>query len=198
MPRVVKVRLVDAPSFLDKEYDYIVPDLLSAQCVTGSFVTVPFGGGNRRHMALVTGEGTASLQDFTLKSVLMVAEAQLSLSDEMMRLVDFLREQTLCTTGDAVHAILPAGALFALAEQYSVTDKCLRDASRLLVQETYLYAYLQKNGSARLDTLRARFGPDAVEYLSHLARLGLVKKELVQKNGMRARENVTYTLISEI
>ncbi len=198
MPRVVKVRLVDAPSFLDKEYDYIVPDLLSEQCYAGSFVTVPFGGGNRKRMALVVGEGTARASDFELKRILMVAEEQMALSPEMLRLIDFLREQTLCTTGDAIHALLPAGALFALTEQYGVTQKCVRDVSRLSAQETFVYAHLQKNGPARLDTLRARFGPDAIEYLSHLVRLGLVKKELVQKNGMGARECVTLTLaISE-
>ena len=194
MPRVVKVRLVDAPSFLDKEYDYVLPDSLSEQCHEGSFVTVPFGGGNRQRMALVVGEGKRAESEFSLKLVSTVAASQLALSPEMMQMVSFLREQTLCTTGDAVHAILPAGALFALTEQYSATDKRLRDVSRVSPQEMYLYTYLQSNGPVRMDTLRARFGAEATEYVAHLLRLGLVKKELVQKNGMRVRENVTLTL----
>ena len=35
MPRVVKVRLLDAPSFLDREYDYSVPVALSDECRPG-------------------------------------------------------------------------------------------------------------------------------------------------------------------
>ena len=49
-----KVRLLDAPSFLDRPYTYSVPDHLDAEVVPGCFVTLPFGGGNRRHVALVT------------------------------------------------------------------------------------------------------------------------------------------------
>ena len=48
--RVVKVRLLDAPVFLDRDYDYSVPEELCDTVRTGSFVTVPFGGGNRRRM----------------------------------------------------------------------------------------------------------------------------------------------------
>ena len=48
---------MDAPSFLDREYDYSVPPELAAKALPGAFVTVPFGGGNRRHMALVTSTG---------------------------------------------------------------------------------------------------------------------------------------------
>ena len=46
--RYVKVRLLDAPFFLDREYDYSVPEELREDLRPGCFVTVPFGGGNRR------------------------------------------------------------------------------------------------------------------------------------------------------
>ena len=53
MSSYARVRLLDAPRFLDKEYDYSIPMALEKEIGRGSFVTVPFGGGNRRHMGLV-------------------------------------------------------------------------------------------------------------------------------------------------
>ena len=50
--RYVRVRLLDAPFFLDREYDYHVPEEFCAQVAAGSFVTVPFGGGNRRQFGV--------------------------------------------------------------------------------------------------------------------------------------------------
>ncbi|MBQ7720695.1 MAG: hypothetical protein IJT56_08940, partial [Clostridia bacterium] len=50
---LAKVNLLDAPYSADITYDYFIPELLVGECVPGVFVTVPFGGGNRRQIALV-------------------------------------------------------------------------------------------------------------------------------------------------
>lgn len=194
MPRVVKVRLLDAPSFLDREYDYSVPEALSNECRTGGFVTVPFGGGNRHRMALVVGEGAPDPTAPPLKPIANVPTPHVSLNEEMLGLVCFLREQTLCTTGDAVHAMLPAGALSSLTEQYRITARPVGDARRLSVQESCLYAYIEENGPVRADTLRARFGAQVAEQLAHLVRLKLVQCDLVNKAAAAAREIVSYAL----
>ena len=107
--RYVKVRLLDAPLFLDKEYDYSVPQELSGEVRPGSFVTVPFGGGNRRRMGLVVAQTERDPALAVTKPIHSVTTPRISLSSEMLGLVDFLREQTLCTTGDAVHAMIPSG-----------------------------------------------------------------------------------------
>ena len=194
MPRIVKVRLLDAPSFLDKEYDYGVPEALDNEVRAGCFVTVPFGGGNRSRIALVVREANGEENGYSLKNIIQLASPHISLSEEMLGLVAFLREQTLCATGDAVHAMLPTGALSALVEQYSVTGKELGDARRVSAEEAYVYAYLQKSGPTRAEALRARFGADVTEHLAHLVRMKLVRKDLVQKSSMRAKEVVTYAL----
>ena len=90
--RYVKVRLLDAPLFLDKEYDYSVPQELSGEVRPGSFVTVPFGGGNRRHMALVTSTGPRDASLSGVKPILAVPTPGVSLDARMLALVDFLRE----------------------------------------------------------------------------------------------------------
>ena len=188
-----KVRLLDAPWFLDQEYDYQVPEDLLESVLPGSFVTVPFGGGNRRRMGLVTSLAEDSSYE-GVKPILSVTTPRISLSEEMLGLVCFLREMTLCTTGDAVHAMIPAGALASLTECYAPTGKSPSDVRHLSTDEAFLLAHLQKVGSAGLGSLRARFGSETETYLQHLMRLKLVTRELRQKNEMAEKEEVSFEL----
>ncbi len=190
----VKVRLLDAPLFLDREYDYRVPAELMGSVAPGSLVTVPFGGGNRRRMGLVVAYAEENPALAVTKPLFSVSTPRISLSEEMLGLVCFLREQTLCTTGDAVHAMIPSGALSGLCERYRSTDKTVKDVRKLTPAEAFLLAHLQKVGSAWFHTLKARFGPDTEENLKHLARLGLAVRELSQKGAMTERETVTFSL----
>ena len=194
MPNDVKVRLLDAPSFLDREYDYSVPPELADKALPGAFVTVPFGGGNRRHMALVVSAGPRDPSLTVLKPILAVPTPHVTLNAQMLALVDFLREQTLCTTGDAVRAMLPTGVLFGLAERYRVTERPVGDVRRLSPEETVLYAHIRQNGPCSADSLRTRFGVLPQEQLEHLIRLKLIAREMTQKDAAAARETVTYRL----
>ena len=195
--RYVKVRLLDAPLFLDREYDYRVPEELSGQLRAGCFVTVPFGGGNRRRMGLVMRETERDPSLKTTKPIRSVSQPRISLSEEMLGLVCFLREQTLCSTGDAVHAMIPAGALAGLTERYIRTDKAAGDARRLSPTEAFMLAHLDKVRECGADSLKTHFGADTEACLLHLCRLGLVRRELAEKAAMAARETVIFSLAAE-
>ena len=112
----------------------------------------------------------------------------------MLALVDFLREQTLCTTGDAVHAMIPAGVLSGLCARYRVTDRPVGDVRRLSTEEAFLYAHLAQNGECSEEALCTRFGESTEEMLAHLLRLKLVSRELVQKNAGAAKEQAIFSL----
>ena len=107
--RTLGVRLLDVPYHLDIEYTYYVPENITAEFTVGEFVLVPFGGANKKHCSLVTSIGET--EDFSrLKPVLSPINEQLALNEEMMALVRFLCDRTLCTVGDAVRRLIPAGA----------------------------------------------------------------------------------------
>ena len=107
---VVGVYLVGVPYVADKQYDYILPPHLPRPA-RGAIVTVPFGRGDhhRRGIVAVCEERE---DDRRLKAVFSVEDPRFSLSEEMLALAAFLREHTLCSFGDAAHAILPP-ALFS-------------------------------------------------------------------------------------
>ena len=49
-----RVHLLDAPLSLDRAFDYFIPSSMRSGIRRGSFVTVPFGKGNRNRLAVVT------------------------------------------------------------------------------------------------------------------------------------------------
>lgn len=105
--RYAGVCLLSAPHSLDREFDYSIPTDQKATVQIGSFVSVPFGRSNQRRNGIVV-----SLKEHTdaprVKPILSVSPSENALSEEMLALIAFLKEQTLCTTGDAVRAMVPA------------------------------------------------------------------------------------------
>ena len=193
MPQYVKVRLLDAPRFLDRAYDYLVPAGLLAEVHTGAFVTVPFGGANRRRVGLVTALADTADYD-AVKPILSVVTPRISLSEEMLGLLSFLRENTLCATGDAVHAMIPAGAFSGFVERFVPTGKVPADVTRLTPEETFLFSYLLRVGGASLSALQNHFGEATEAMLRRLVRMELVSREVEQKGAMREKLCVHYAI----
>ena len=124
--KTVGVRLLDVPQHLDREYTYYVPQTLWLSLAVGDFVLVPFGAANKKHSALVT--SISETEDYSkLKPILAQINASLSLDDEMMSLVRFLCDRTLCTMGDAVHAMIPAGAEGLLLHKVAEFKLCISE-----------------------------------------------------------------------
>ncbi len=100
-----KVWLLDAPSALDRPFDYHIPEHLQGKVCRGSIVFVPFSNANKRRMGLVTEVTDTSDSDRT-KDVIDV-NLRVSFSEEQIAVCNFLKEYTLCTTGDAVRTVAP-------------------------------------------------------------------------------------------
>ena len=110
------VYLLDGARATDRAFDYAVPD--GTDICVGSVVTVPFGKNNRPMNALVTAVGEE--QRAGLKSLISVSDTA-SLTPELVDLAFFMRERTLCTLGDAVHAMIPPDALSRFSASFFIT-----------------------------------------------------------------------------
>ena len=108
--------VIDGSTYsFDKHYDYLIPDELSRSCVVGARVLVPFGRGNIKKQALIMQTGLVETEK-SLKSILSVAEDVPLLTEEMVLMVKWLKENTFCTYFDAIHAILPTGLNLKIKE----------------------------------------------------------------------------------
>lgn len=148
---VARVYLLDAPYHIDKLYDYYIPDELRGLLKVGGFVAVPFGGGNRKQLALVSELAGAS--EYTaLKPVIAPVCDSIVLDGEMTGLCLYMKEHFLCTVGDAVKAILPSAALTKIREIYMVTEKGISDVDGLQPRQAALLRYVMAKGKVDTDT----------------------------------------------
>ncbi len=104
-----EVYILDAPYHIDRPFDYSCGEDIAV----GDIVKVPFGGGNRMRLGLVTllKQATSDGMAHRIKPVHSAISRQFSLSDEMVGLSLFMKNYTLCTVGEAVRTLLPPGAL---------------------------------------------------------------------------------------
>ncbi|MBQ8140080.1 MAG: primosomal protein N' [Clostridia bacterium] len=194
----VGVHLLDNPFFLDNNYDYYVPSDLREDIRKGTFVTVPFGTSNRKRLALVTELRQEPLvPGIDCKPIFSLCSEKLSLSEELLSLCSFVKEQTLCTFGEAVRAMVPASVLSRLEEVYSY-DTAFDENLKTLDPTTLLICdYIRKKGSVRFDLLKSKFGPAAEQSLKKLRECGAVSKSYEIKDTSEKNENYYSLNISE-
>ncbi|MBE6552943.1 MAG: primosomal protein N' [Ruminococcaceae bacterium] len=177
------VCLLDNPFTIDGIYDYRIPEELADEVRVGVFVTVPFGTANRRALALV-----CEVRDHSafgeLKAIVSVCPEKLSLDKEMQGLCQFMKLRTLCSTGDAVRAILPASALSRLITLYTVSpDHILTDSDELPSSDLFVYDFIREKGECALTLLREKLGAGVELRLRRLCARGYLQKRVVLKDA---------------
>lgn len=186
--RYVKIHLLDNPYHIDNEYTYFVPHDLSSQISRGSFVVVPFSKANRTQIGLVTDVCQGDVTEKT-KSVMALASEEIKLSEEELALCRFMKEQTLCTFGDAVRAMIPNGALSDIVTTYEVTEgaEC---------GEIYpdVFNFIKERGKVPLKALTEAFGLGAHKALSALVAQEYIKKDFEIKHRTVGKDKKYYVL----
>lgn len=128
---VAKIAVSAATYWIDKPYDYRIPEELRDRALPGARVSVPFSKGNRRCEGIIL-----AVSDFSeykqLKAITEVLDAQPVLTAEQIKLALFMRERFFCTVYDAVKAILPAGLWFKEDGTQRAKDKTV-EVARLCV-----------------------------------------------------------------
>ena len=198
MSEYAGVHILKSPYHIDNVFDYFVPTHLRDELSVGDFVTVPFGTSNAREIALVI-----SLKDFpdnieanrkpNYKPVYSICDKILSLSPEMQGLCEFMKEQTLCTYGDAVKSMIPASALTKPFEIYRPTDSVRPSGTELDSATLFILDYIKKKGKVDFDTLKGKFGPAAKPTVKKLIEAGLLLKDFEIREPSKKFES-TYVL----
>ncbi len=190
--------ILDNPYSIDAAYDYFIPHDLRGELCRGAFVSVPFGRSNRRQLAVVCSL-SHSPNYMDAKPVEAVCEDRAPLSEEMMSLCEFMKEQFLCTVGEAVRCVMPSSAIGKMTEFFYPQPIKGPDASSgFAPSELFVYEYIVSTGGKTLDSLKAKFGAaTAKEACDKLLSKGFIGRELqVGKTASDAFENF-YALAIE-
>lgn len=127
----------------DKAFSYLIPESLAEKAVPGVRVFIPFGKGNRKRVGLILRVEKLEEHEKKLKPIISAADNFPVLNDEMLDMVDWLRENTFCTYFDAVRTILPSGMNINIRENYTLNQNCI-DIS-LTDKENKVLDFLREN-----------------------------------------------------
>ena len=200
MQEYAGIHVLKSPYHIDNAFDYYIPPELRGFVAVGDFAVVPFGNSNKREIGLVV-----SLKDSPEKAgqdckpILSVCDRSMSLGDEMLGLCFFLKEQTLCTVGDAVRAAVPASVLTKLVEIYRISDGCAdsEDIIKKLDDSTLpVCDFIRQRGSVAFDLIKSRFGTQTRAKLKKLVDLGIVVRDFSLHDTAEKHE-VYYTLAKD-
>lgn len=198
MPQYASVYILDVPYAVDRAFDYYIPGDFREDIRAGAFVTVPFGGGNRRMLALVTAlSDESSFDERSLKPIASLCPPELYLDEKMLGLAFYMREQTLCTMGEAVHSMIPSAAFSKLTLYYRISDKegtpKTKDEWQLSV-----FSFIKEKGTVSEAVLKNAFGASAMPALDKLCLGGWVVRETTVKGASGGQVKRGYSLaISE-
>ncbi len=163
----------------DTLYSYAIPEELCGTIRAGVRVAVPFGRGNRSRMGLVFRVETGDTSG--LKKLLFAAEDEPCLSEELMRLCEWLRDTTFCTYYDAFRAVLPSGLSYSLRTHY---EPCAGFCGQLTEKQQSLLDIIKENaGAAQGEAVTSI--PNSGKLLRELCGLGAIREseELKRRVG---------------
>ena len=171
--RTVGVHVISLPFYADRLFEYYLPTELSDSVKLGSFVTVPFGGSNKRMNAVVF--ALSEREDISELKPIDSVNRDITLTEEELRLCLFVKEQTFCSVADAIKQVIPAEAMTKLTTVYKA---CPPSADRIRISKNALIVYsdiLQK-GEISAEKLIASYGDGTEKILARLSEYGYIEK----------------------
>ena len=165
---VAKIAVAAATYWIDKPYEYLIPEALKSKALPGARVYVPFSAGNRRSEGIIL--ALTDRSDYPgLKSISIVLDEKPVLTQQQIQLALFMRERFFCTVYEAVKAILPAGLWFTEKGTKRIQDKMVEIATLAVSAEEALAISdeIRRKSSAQARLLRelAPFGEMPVREL---------------------------------
>lgn len=184
---IAKVAVENTAYSFDEAFDYAIPDLLLSAVKPGVRVLVPFGNSNAKRQGFVFAIRRVDSQN-KLKKIHSVLDSNPLLTNELLRLAVYLKEQTFCTLYDAAKAMLPSGIGLKIVNSYVVNrDVSELQLSNLNENEKCVIKYLNdKNNYINEEKILKDLGyKKDFEIVRNLASKGYLISSLnsVQKTG---------------
>jgi len=136
MKKIAIVAVSDATREFDKLYHYTVPDEMTEDLKTGMRVIVPFGRADRLKEAYIL--GFAEHTDYKdLKDIRKVIDREPVLTDSLIALAKWMKQQYFCTYGSAIKCMLPAGIgikSLEVAQLLTQSEEGLTPSQKAIVQ----------------------------------------------------------------
>ena len=109
---------------LDQLFTYGIPSKFETIAQAGKRVLVPFGASGQVEGIIIKCVSVLeSPPEFSIKEIRYVFDDDVYLSDNDLQVVQFIREQYLCTYTEALQLFLPSGTMTNQLKKYRITEK---------------------------------------------------------------------------
>ena len=193
MITAAKVVLSGTAYGFDTEYTYRVPEILSLTLRAGQRVLVPFGRGNQKRVGLVMRVYQRDDEE-GIKPIISLVDRDPLISDELLNMVRWLKDNTFCTYYEAFRTIVPSGFAVSLGVSYTLSPQRPTEDDALTLTETALYeTLLSADTQKKFDAAVSEADPALLE---SLAEKGLLERsdEIKRRVG---DETVTMVKLSD-
>lgn len=177
--KIAKVVLSGASLSYDRQYSYTIPEEFSLE--RGMRVLVPFGKGDRKVIGLVMSIEECETPDMRTKSILSVIDKQPLIDDEMLHMLEWLKNSTFCTYFEAFRAMVPSGLSFKVQTHYRAANVEL-DENDFSAEELELVRRLKNSKNQKeADSL---LSPDENASPSQKKHLKQLVSQLIEKGAV--------------
>jgi primosomal protein N' (replication factor Y) len=166
---------------LDHAYTYAVPDSLRQAVAVGKRVKAPFGRGDKATVGTCV-RLSETVPDRPVKELVQVLDEEALLTDNLLRLTRWMADYYLCGWGQALNAVVPAGAKEKAGTRTLVFVEALPEAE--LPQPL---PELTAKQTAAWQQLRAAGKPLELRQLARQARCGQGPVEALVVKGLARR-----------
>ena len=115
-----KVAVENTAYDFDRLFDYQIPVEYGGMACPGCRVLVPFGRGNRKRQGVIF-EVSGTAEFGTVKPISALLDETPVLSDEMLLMAKWFRDNYYCTYYDAAKVMLPSGINVRVVTSYRAT-----------------------------------------------------------------------------
>ena len=121
---------------IDKPYEYVIPQELLGDILPGMRVRVQFGQGNRRTDGIILDIHPLLRQkNIRYKPIIEVIDSLPVLSENLIKLALWLREQCFCTFFDIAKAMLPIGVWHTFDTSYFPKNREMYEQAKMRVAD---------------------------------------------------------------
>ena len=189
--KVAAVAVENSAFSFDKPFSYLLGD---EACLPGCRVLVPFGRGNKCRQGVVLSVSEYNGEE-KLKKISQVIDKTPVLNDEMLKLVEWLKERTFCTYFEAAKAVLPSGMCHRTVTTYASVPNAETDGCTDAERQIYSHLSTKKgyiDGEKLLKNLG--FSPE-LSMLENMVKKGLLVRnyDSVRKTGNLTVKTVRLT-----
>ncbi len=177
--------IVDCRSkHVDRAFDYLVPAHMEEEIQVGSRVLVPFSSGNREVEGFCVGfseKGSGK----KMKSIIKLAGDVPAFDEDMLSLIEWMREKYLSPYLDVIRTVVPAGTALK-SEEWIILEN--GEPLRSQIRNEIISLIRDNGGGIEYNTLKERCGRDIQNHVREMVRDGILRKEYRQTSAVRDKK----------